>query len=148
VPRLCELYTDICLTTEEKARKNLSQNSRRVPVGTMKTEYLQMAPIYCPERSVNTYQHTLRNIPEDRRFRHGTYCRETYSESSRLLQCSGQLDTTLYNEWQCNCYMFRLQSDHHRPIDTKHFHRIISWCVYITLLVRSHLKFSISLQYV
>ena len=27
-----------CLTTEEKARKNLSQGSRRVPVGTMKTE--------------------------------------------------------------------------------------------------------------
>ena len=38
VPRLCELYPGICLTTEEKARKNLSQGSRRVPVGTMKTE--------------------------------------------------------------------------------------------------------------
>jgi hypothetical protein len=25
VPSLCELYPDICLTTEEKARKNLSQ---------------------------------------------------------------------------------------------------------------------------
>jgi hypothetical protein len=25
VPRLCELYPGICLTTEEKARKNLSQ---------------------------------------------------------------------------------------------------------------------------
>jgi len=37
VPRLCELYSGICLTTEEKARKNLSQGSRRVPVGTMKT---------------------------------------------------------------------------------------------------------------
>ena len=36
VPRLCELYTGICLTTEEKARKNLSQGSRRVPVGKMK----------------------------------------------------------------------------------------------------------------
>jgi hypothetical protein len=24
VPRLCELYPGICLTTEEKARKNLS----------------------------------------------------------------------------------------------------------------------------
>ena len=30
------LYPGICLTTEEKARKNLSQGSRRVPVGTMK----------------------------------------------------------------------------------------------------------------
>jgi len=36
VPRLCELYPGICLTTEEKARKNLSQGSRRVPAGTMK----------------------------------------------------------------------------------------------------------------
>ena len=35
VPRLCELYPGICLTTEENARKNLSHGSRRVPVGTM-----------------------------------------------------------------------------------------------------------------
>jgi hypothetical protein len=33
---LCELYLGICLTTEEKAQKNLSQGSRRVPAGTMK----------------------------------------------------------------------------------------------------------------
>jgi hypothetical protein len=33
VPRLYELYPGICLTTEEKARKNLSQISRRVPAG-------------------------------------------------------------------------------------------------------------------
>jgi hypothetical protein len=33
VPRLCEVYPGICLTTEEKARKNLSQGSRRMPVG-------------------------------------------------------------------------------------------------------------------
>jgi hypothetical protein len=30
VPRLCEVYPGICLTTEEKARKNLSQGSRRM----------------------------------------------------------------------------------------------------------------------
>ena len=36
VPRLCELYPGICLTTEEKARKNLSQGNRKVPAGTMK----------------------------------------------------------------------------------------------------------------
>jgi len=41
VPRLCELYLDICLTIEEKARKYFSQGSRRVPVGTMKTEYTE-----------------------------------------------------------------------------------------------------------
>jgi hypothetical protein len=41
VPRLCELYPRICLTTEEKARKNFSQGSRRVPAGTIKTEYTE-----------------------------------------------------------------------------------------------------------
>jgi hypothetical protein len=41
VPRLCELYPGICLITEEKLRKNLSQGSRRVTVGTVKTEYAE-----------------------------------------------------------------------------------------------------------
>ena len=56
VPRLCELYPGICLTTEEKARKNLSQGSRRVPVGTMKTEYTEQSAhtirihLYCNNR--------------------------------------------------------------------------------------------------
>jgi len=36
VPHLCGIYPGICLTTEEKARKNLRQSSRRVPAGTMK----------------------------------------------------------------------------------------------------------------
>jgi hypothetical protein len=36
VPRLCELYPGFSLTTEEKARKTLSQFSRRVQFGTMK----------------------------------------------------------------------------------------------------------------
>jgi len=38
VPRLCELYLGICLTTEEKAQQNLSQGSRRVPAGTMNAD--------------------------------------------------------------------------------------------------------------
>ena len=33
VPRLCELYPGICLTTEEKARRKLNQGSRSVLVG-------------------------------------------------------------------------------------------------------------------
>jgi hypothetical protein len=41
MPHLCELYPGICITTEGKARKNLSRCSRRVPVGTMKTEYTE-----------------------------------------------------------------------------------------------------------
>jgi hypothetical protein len=35
--RLCELYPGLCLTTEE----NLRRGSRRMPVGTMKTEYTE-----------------------------------------------------------------------------------------------------------
>ena len=38
---LCEVYPGVCLTTEEKAQKNLSLGSRRMPVGTMKTEYTE-----------------------------------------------------------------------------------------------------------
>ena len=38
VPHLCGFYPGICLTTEEKARENLSHGSRRVPDGTMKVQ--------------------------------------------------------------------------------------------------------------
>jgi Ser/Thr protein kinase RdoA (MazF antagonist) len=54
VPRLCELYPGIRLTTEEKARKNHSQGSRRVPVGTMKIQSIQ-------NRTYRT-EHTEQNI--------------------------------------------------------------------------------------
>jgi len=43
MPRLCGLSPGICLTTEEKARENLSQGSRRMPVGTMKTEHTEQS---------------------------------------------------------------------------------------------------------
>jgi hypothetical protein len=43
VPSLYAFYPDICLTTEEEARKNLRQGSRRVPVGTMETEYTEQS---------------------------------------------------------------------------------------------------------
>jgi hypothetical protein len=33
VPRLCEVYPDICLTTEEKARKNISQGKKILSQG-------------------------------------------------------------------------------------------------------------------
>ena len=46
VPRLCELYPGICLTAEEKARRNLIQGSRRVPVGAMETEYIEQKRSY------------------------------------------------------------------------------------------------------
>jgi hypothetical protein len=43
VHRLCEFYPGICLTTEEKARKNLSQGRGRMPIGTMNTEYTEQS---------------------------------------------------------------------------------------------------------
>ena len=80
MPPLCELYPGICLTAEEKARKNLSQGKRRVPVGTMKTEYTDfpgqlIGPVFkvaeisetirYPETSVRNYNYMLRNSPEE-----------------------------------------------------------------------------------
>jgi hypothetical protein len=69
VPRLCEVYPGIYLTTEEKARKNLSQGSRRMPVGTMKTEYteqsIQTIRIH-KHNNKNTYVPTIDNSLEER----------------------------------------------------------------------------------
>jgi hypothetical protein len=42
VPHLCGFYPGICLTNEEKARKNLSQGSRRVLVGKMKIHTIRV----------------------------------------------------------------------------------------------------------
>jgi hypothetical protein len=38
VPSLCELYPGICLTTEEKARKNLSQGKKNLSQSTEKPQ--------------------------------------------------------------------------------------------------------------
>ena len=53
VPRLCDVYPGICLPTEGKARKNLTQGSQRMPVGMMKTEYTDQSTEYT-EQSKNT----------------------------------------------------------------------------------------------
>jgi hypothetical protein len=37
VPRLCEFYPGICLTTEEQARKTLSQGKKKISVMLIKT---------------------------------------------------------------------------------------------------------------
>jgi hypothetical protein len=50
------VYPGICLTTEEKARENLSQGSRRVPVGTMKTEYTEETNI-----TIRIHKHNNKN---------------------------------------------------------------------------------------
>jgi hypothetical protein len=58
VPRLCDVYLGICLPTDEKARKNLSQGSRRMPVGTMKTEYTEQSTEYL---NITIRIHNLQN---------------------------------------------------------------------------------------
>jgi len=52
VPRLCEFYSGICLTTEEKARKNLSLNKKN-SVRVRKTSF-RVQHIYY--RKTNTLQ--------------------------------------------------------------------------------------------
>jgi hypothetical protein len=57
VPRLCEIYPGICLTTKEKARKNLSHGSRRMPVGKEYTEQIMTSCGY--KRIVAQYRITF-----------------------------------------------------------------------------------------
>ena len=62
VPRLCELYPGICLTTEEKAWKTLSQGSRRVlvyilPKRTLQNPYIHTHTLQNP----HIHTHTLQN---------------------------------------------------------------------------------------
>jgi hypothetical protein len=62
VPRLCEAYSGICLTTEGKARKTLSQGSRRMPVGKKYTEqsiYGDLSIVFFSRVGLRTYQHTV-----------------------------------------------------------------------------------------
>ena len=55
VPRLCECNPGICLTTEEKVRKILSQGSRRVLV------YILHITKILTHTDTHTHTHTLQN---------------------------------------------------------------------------------------
>ena len=70
MPCLRDLYPGVCLTTQEKARGNLSQDSGRVPAGTMKTE--------CTEQHIhnNKNEGSVRfNMKQDRQFKHNVTLR-------------------------------------------------------------------------
>ena len=56
VPRLCEFYPGICLTTEEKSRKNLSQGSRRVLVYILPKHTHYKTHTYTPQHTHITKQ--------------------------------------------------------------------------------------------
>jgi len=73
MPCFCDLYPGICLTTEEKACKNLSQGSQKVPVGTMKTEYTEQS-IHNNDRAYITISGTTNHIikPHNPILRHST----------------------------------------------------------------------------
>ena len=72
VPRLCELNPGICLSSEEKARKTLSQDSRRVQVGTMK--YTTFKYAYQQQKECNVWLSIRRilNLRQDSSTPHGT----------------------------------------------------------------------------
>ena len=55
VPRLCEFYPGICLTTEEKARKTLSQVKKNLSQSTV-----DILPKH-PHNSKPSQTHTLQN---------------------------------------------------------------------------------------
>jgi len=55
VPRLCEFYPGICLTTEEKARKNLSQVKKNLSQSTV-----YILPKH-PHITKPTHTHILQN---------------------------------------------------------------------------------------
>jgi hypothetical protein len=58
VPSLCELYPGICLTTEEKPRRNLSQGSRR---DSKYTHYQDTHTLQNPPIHIHTHTRTLQN---------------------------------------------------------------------------------------
>jgi len=62
VPRLCECYPGIYLTTEEKARKNLSQGKKNL---SQVKKYLSQSTVYIlpkhPHITKPTQTHTLQN---------------------------------------------------------------------------------------
>ena len=69
MPRLCEFYPGICLTTEEKARKNLSQGKKNF---SQVKKNLSQSTVYIYQKThthththahthTHTYIHTLQN---------------------------------------------------------------------------------------
>jgi hypothetical protein len=64
VPSFCELYPGSCLTTEEKARKNLSQVSRRVSKNAhyQDTHTLQNPPTHTATHITKQFKTTTAQI--------------------------------------------------------------------------------------
>jgi hypothetical protein len=63
VPSLCELYPGICLTTEEKARKTLSQGNRR---DSKNAHYQDIHTLQNLSIYTHTHTHTHTHITKDK----------------------------------------------------------------------------------
>ena len=67
MPRLCELYPGICLTTEEKAWKNLSQGKKNLsqvkekPQSESSIHITKIPTHYKTHTHTHTHTHTLQN---------------------------------------------------------------------------------------
>jgi hypothetical protein len=55
-PVFCEFYPGICLTTEEKARKNLSQGKKNL---SQVKKNLSKGTVYILPKHIHTHTHTL-----------------------------------------------------------------------------------------
>jgi len=62
VPRLCEFYPGICLTTEEKARKNLSRGKKNL--SQVKKNLSQGTAYILPKHPQTYYQNTHNILPK------------------------------------------------------------------------------------
>jgi len=61
VPRLCEFYPGICLTTEEKARKNLSQGKKTL---SEVNKNLSVYSIHITKTPTQTHTHIAETTKE------------------------------------------------------------------------------------
>ena len=91
VPRLCEFYPGICLTPEEKARKNLSQGKKNL---SQVTKNLSQSTVYIlpkhPEaemRDTRTHRRTAQCALSLSRRKVGQRAKWAVIEASALLRC-------------------------------------------------------------
>jgi hypothetical protein len=76
VPRLCDLYPGICLPTEEKAGKTLSQGSRRMQISQNVSPSLRDAYLYYSYRGHKSMEPGDKELPQDM---------DTFPVSERIL---------------------------------------------------------------
>jgi len=89
VPRLCDFYPGICLTTEEKARKNLSQGKKKL---SQVKKNLSQSTVYILPKHAHitkpTQTHTLQNNIKPPQYKlKQTQCKIYSNESHNIIKC-------------------------------------------------------------